>query len=503
MSLSAALHAVVATLRRRPSDLLPLYVLGAAAPAIARLFAFLGLGAALLSLRVTGRLGPAVAELTSRDLNAPDPNAEPEAFATWVEGLAPVLEPLFTPVAVGAVAAGSLLALLALVVLWAAASAGQIAACHARLRSERGLTAGIGGVRRRWPTFLGLYVLEGAIWAVVAGVAAVVVAIGFAVAPVLGVLVGAVAFLVSVAVVAAVRAVFALAPVAAIVDGAGVVGAVRGSGGFVRRNPIEAAGYYLIAVGALVGFWTGVAALSAVQAGSLAAPLAFLALSPALDLMKTGLYAEHRGTFDPPTTPAGSVRGQLAAGLRRGLGDLVGFVRGAPGVHVLAILLALAGVAAGWVGAEPFVGALETSIVSRLQDHVPPVAALAYFGNNLTVSLATAYSGLALAVPAAFSLWFNGVVVGALSRLEVDPAALAAFVAPHGLFEFPAILVSGALGLHLGRAWWRTWRGRASRPDLADALERAFWVLVGVGVLLAVAALLEGFFSPYYWRLFM
>lgn len=48
MSLPAALHTVVATLRRHPDDLLPLYVLGAAVPAIVRVFAFLGLGVALL-----------------------------------------------------------------------------------------------------------------------------------------------------------------------------------------------------------------------------------------------------------------------------------------------------------------------------------------------------------------------------------------------------------------------------------------------------------------------
>jgi len=38
---------------------------------------------------------------------------------------------------------------------------------------------------------------------------------------------------------------------------------------------------------------------------------------------------------------------------------------------------------------------------------------------------------------------------------------------------------------------------------LADTLERAFWVLVGIGMVLAVAALIEGFVSPYYYRPFL
>ena len=503
MSLSAALHAVLATLRRRPSDLVPVYVLGAAAPAIARLFALAGLGLALLYLEVTGRLGPVVAALASRNLDAPDPNAEPAAFQSWVDGLAPVLEPLFTPVTLGAVALGFLLTVLALVVFAAAVSAGQIAACHARLRGQRGLTAGIAGVRRHWLTFLGAYLLEVGIWAAVSLAAVVVVTVGYAVAPVVGILLGTFAFLVWFAVVALVRAVFAFVPAAVVVDEAGVVGSIRGAGGFLRRNPFDALGYYLIALGTLVALSTVVGVLTLLQAEAAATPIAILAVGPVLDLAKTGLYADHRDAFDPPSAPAASIRRQLSTGTRRGLHELAAFVRREPGVHVLAILIAVAGVAMGWLAAEPFVGAVETSIVERLADHVPPAAALNFFGNNLTVALATAYSGVALAVPAAVSLWFNGVLLGAVGHLEVDPTALLAFVAPHGIFELPALVISGALGLHLGVAGWRTWRGRASRVDLADALERAFWVLVGIGVLVALAALIEGFVSPYYWRPFL
>ncbi|MFW6000618.1 MAG: stage II sporulation protein M, partial [Halorubrum sp.] len=57
--------------------------------------------------------------------------------------------------------------------------------------------------------------------------------------------------------------------------------------------------------------------------------------------------------------------------------------------------------------------------------------------------------------------------------------------------------------VHLGAVSWRTFRGRASRDRLADALETAFWVTVGLGVLFVVAAVIEGFVSPYYWRPFL
>ena len=502
MSLSAALHGVVATLRRRPGDLLPLYVLGLATPAIARVFAFAGLGVALLSLSASGRLGPAVADLASRDLTPPDPNADSEAFAAWADGIGPALEPLVTPAVVVSLAVGFLLTLLVILALGPILAAGHLATCHARLRGRRGLTAGIAGVRRHWSTFLGLYVFEAVVWAGASLGVLVAVVVGSGVDPLVGALLGAFAALVWLAVVAATRAVFALAHVAVVVDDAGLLGALRGGLGFLRRRPIEAVGYYLIAVGSLLAVSALFGALTAVGAAAVG-PLLLLLVSPALDLLKTGLYADWRGTFDPPESPDRSLRGQLRAGLRDGFDELADFVRGHPGVNVLALALGVAGAAMGWMAAEPFVGASEASIVDRLADHVPPADALNYFGNNLSVALATAFSGIALAVPAALAVWFNGVVIGAVVRLEVDPATLAAFLVPHGIFELPAILVSGALGLHLGAAWWRTWRGGASRADLADALEGAFRVLVGVGVLLAAAALIEGFVSPYYWRLFL
>ncbi|HKJ59430.1 MAG TPA: stage II sporulation protein M, partial [Halobacteriales archaeon] len=437
------------------------------------------------------------------DLNAPDPQAEPEAFSAWVDGVAPAFEPLFTPVVVGTLAVGFLLTILALVVLGAMVSAGQIGACSGRLRDERGLTAGVAAVRDHSVSFLGLFVLEGVIWTVATLGAILPVAAGYAVSPTVGVLAAPFAFLLWLLVVLATRAVFAFAPVAVVVDRTGVVGSLRGATGFLRRNPVEAGGYYLIAIGALVGYSVVAGVLSLVEAGAAAAPVALLVVIPAIELVKTGLYADHRGDLAPPSAPGATVGEQVAAGLRRGLREMAAFVRGRPGVTLLAVAIGLAGFAVGWAAAGPFVGAIDASIAERLAEHVPPAAALNFFGNNLSVAVATAYAGVALSIPAALSVWFNGVLLGAVARLEVAPVALAAFVVPHGLFEIPAILVSGALGLHLGYAFWRTWRGGAGRTYLADELERAFWVLVGVGILLAVAALIEGFVSPYYWRPFV
>jgi len=503
VSLSAALHATVGTLRRRPAELLPAYALGAAVPAIARVATILGLGLSLFYLEANGRLRPVIAELTRTDLDVPDPELQPEAFAEWLQGVGAVLDPLFAPAALAVLAASLLLTIVLAVILAAAVSAGQVAACHACLRDRRGTVAMIGGVRSHWSTYFWAYVLEAIIWVAVSLGAFGAAAVGLAASPLLGAIVAVVAGLFWLLVMVPTRAVFAFVPVAIVVDDVGLLRAIRASAGYLRADPVGALGYFAIALGVLLAFSTVTAVLSLGQASAAVTPVAFLVIAPALDLLKTGLYDQHRGTFSPPNEPVGTVKQQVNGGLRRGLDWLAAFVRRTPGTHIVAIALLLSGFGLGWIWATPFVGSIETSIVHRLADHIPPAAALNYFGNNFTVAVSMAYSGVALVVPAVATLWTNGLILGVYARLEVAPALLAAFITPHGIFELPALVVAGALGLRLGLASWRTWRGGLTRADLADALEEAFWVLVGLGVLFAVAGIIEGFLSPYYWRLFL
>ncbi len=507
MKLSAAVTAVATTLRRRPADLLPFYVLGIAVPAITRVGTFLGLAVGYLYLETTGRLETVRGELASRDLSPPDPEAQPEAFAEWAADLDPVLEALFPPAVVGILAVTAVVTVIAALLLHVGVAAGQLAACDARLRDERGLSAGIAGVRRHWLSFLGLFVLEASLW-IVAALAAALFAGAVALAIVvltgetaIGVLAALLGFVLWIVVVAVVRGVFAFAPVAVVVDDGGIAGSLTGSLGFLRRRPVEAVFYYVSAIAAIVGFAGIFSLLSAGSAGSLGSLVVALVVFPALDLLKTTLYGAYRGSISPPSSPGRTLRAQLAAGVRRGLTELSTFVRDAPGVHVVTVAVTVAGFAAGWLLAGPFVGVVETSIAARLEGHFPPTAAIQLFVNNWTVALTTAYAGVVLAVPAAASLAFNGFAIGIYARLEVDLPELIAFILPHGILEIPAIVVAGALGIHLGVVAWQTIRGRLERSVAATELERAFWVLVGIGLVLAVAALVEGFVSPYYYRL--
>jgi uncharacterized membrane protein SpoIIM required for sporulation len=501
MDLSAAVTATTATLRRRPADLLPFYLLGTAIPVIARLGTFAALAGIYLHLELTGRLAAAGDALAG--VEPPPETQDPEALQAWADGLTPAFEPLLTPTVVLLFTAGVVATAAIAILAYAVVSAGQLSAVIAALRDEHGLVGGIAGARSRWLTFLGLYVAELLLWVGVVALGSIAVGAAFLANPFLGAAVAVGGLLVGFVALAFVRTLFAFAPVAVVVDDAGVVGGVEGAGGFVRSNPVDAAAYLVVAVGTLVAVASVASGSAFLGGGPVVALASAVVVAPALDLLKTVLYGDYRGAVDPVSPPEAGVRAQLVGGLRRGWRELVGFVRSTPGSHALALAVALGFGAVGWTAAAPFAEAVPTSIEGRLVGHVPPVAALTFFGNNWGVAIATAFSGVGLALPALSSLAFNGVVLGATAALEENLAALVAFVVPHGIFEIPALVVSGALGVHLGAVSWRAFRGRASREQFADALETAFWVTVGIGIVIAVAAVIEGFVSPYYWQPFL
>lgn len=185
MDLSSAVSAAASTLRRRPADLLPFYLLGTAVPVIARMGLFVALAGTYLHYELTGQLDDARRALTELDLTPPD-TQDPEAVQAWVETVAPALEPLASPTAVLLLTVGTAATLLLALLTYAAVSAGQMSAVAGRVRGRRGLTAGIAGVRGRWLTFLGLYVTEVLLWVGVSLLGGLAIGGAFLVNPFLG-----------------------------------------------------------------------------------------------------------------------------------------------------------------------------------------------------------------------------------------------------------------------------------------------------------------------------
>ncbi|THE64600.1 stage II sporulation protein M [Salinadaptatus halalkaliphilus] len=507
MSLSDSVAAVGAAFRRRPADFLPFYFLGAAIPAVVRVFPFVAIALSYVYLATTGRLEAFTEELTAIETEMPDPETEPEAFGDWLFEVSTAFEQILTPVVGLLLVSSILLFIVVYVVLDALVSATQLAACDGSLRDERGSVAGIAGFRQYGLQFLALYLLEIALWSAVfatVGIGTFVVAVVVgAASPLLAIPVVFLGLLFMLLLLAAIRALFAFAPVAVVVDDARTLESLSNTVGFVRGQPIDAAFYYALSVGSLLAISAVSGILALVDVVMTVSLLTIVVLFPALDLLKTALYSQYRGSLRPPATPERSVRSQFTRGCRRGWSEMVAFVRQTPLMHVAVVALGVVSFVGGWLAADPYTGVFPASIDARLESHIPPAAAIEFFGNNWFVAITTAFAGIALLIPALVSLVFNGVFIGAIARLETEPIELLAFIIPHGIVEIPAIFVASTLGIWLGLAWWRTYRGHADRESFADALERAFWVLIGVGLLLALAGFIEGFVSPYYFRLFL
>jgi uncharacterized membrane protein SpoIIM required for sporulation len=121
-----------------------------------------------------------------------------------------------------------------------------------------------------------------------------------------------------------------------------------------------------------------------------------------------------------------------------------------------------------------------------------------YVRNNIGIAFQCFAAGIFLGLGSIVVLLFNGVVIGAVvGYVAQTPSAvnLLGFIVGHGPFELTAIALSGAAGLRLGLgalvAGHRR-RGESLRLAARDAVH----LVIGAAVLLAAAALIEGFFSP-------
>jgi uncharacterized membrane protein SpoIIM required for sporulation len=121
--------------------------------------------------------------------------------------------------------------------------------------------------------------------------------------------------------------------------------------------------------------------------------------------------------------------------------------------------------------------------------------------HNTQVSIITLALGMTWGVGTILQLFYNGVIIGAISADYVmagQTRFLLGWLMPHGVVEIPAILIAGQAGLVLARAMigWGTrdafkMRLRAIRSDLMT-------LIGGVAILLVWAGAIEAFLSQYH-----
>lgn len=488
MRVSDAMTAGWRVLSDRPADVFPLYLVALGVLPVARVPVLLGVAITVGLLRVEGRIAPVVTELRRVDfgsLEAGNPESVPPALGEAVARLV-------TPETVLVLSVAVVLAVLVFVLARGVAAAVVRAGLYAAVDDRDPLTEGLAGADR-WRTFAGLVtirlltatiplvlLLSGGVALTTGGAAAV----GGVLVLLLGVLALPVGLVIQLLLV--------FAPVAAVVDDVGVIGAVRHSARFFRRNPLGAIGFVLVMAGLYVGAATMTGVLNLVGAGRVGG-LAFpLVVTPIIDAIGTALYADE----SPRVRDRPAARTRIIRGVRTGWAELVGFVR----THPVAVLLAGGlfglGTASGWFVTAPFGTRLSPPVEAESVFGAVPVGTFVNIAvNNWLVAAGGAFGGLGFGVAPVASMVFNGALVGALAGV-FDRIVFLALVAPHGIIEVPALAIAGGLGLHLGRVGSRAIRGQATAAEVGGELQRAMRVLVGLALVFLVAAFIEAFLTP-------
>jgi len=211
---------------------------------------------------------------------------------------------------------------------------------------------------------------------------------------------------------------------------------------------------------------------------------------------------DHESDADPrdgdpqPDTEKPAYRHQFVAAFRDGLSAVGEFIRAQPASMLAATVLFVGAAAAGWLLTAEFAVDLPAEEgVGDVFGAIPVGAFVMIAANNWLVSATAVFGGVALGVPTAVDMLLNGFIIGAVAGV-VEPIVFLALVAPHGIIEVPAILIAGGLGLHVGWTVFGVVRGTQSSADLAEVLRLAYRVLLGLAIILVIAAFVEAFLTP-------
>lgn len=171
---------------------------------------------------------------------------------------------------------------------------------------------------------------------------------------------------------------------------------------------------------------------------------------------------------------------------------------------IITLLLFFTTLTVGWFGASqnPQVGddlmkLFEKEVTNQMDSKDSFDIFTKLFANNLEACLLLFLGGASFGILTIFIMSLNGIVIGAIMEtISKDHSALfvAAALIPHGIFEIPAFILSGALGILLAQVLIAEWYGSGNAAHAATAYGRLF--LVVVLPLIFVAAAVEAFITP-------
>lgn len=119
--------------------------------------------------------------------------------------------------------------------------------------------------------------------------------------------------------------------------------------------------------------------------------------------------------------------------------------------------------------------------------------------NNIGVAVKSFVFSVTAGIMTVYVMFMNGALLGALSCLVMKgPSNMAyywALILPHGIFELSAIFIAGGAGLRAGKALLLPGQYKRKDAFIREAKE-AVMLMPGVVILLVLAGLIEGFFTP-------
>jgi len=158
----------------------------------------------------------------------------------------------------------------------------------------------------------------------------------------------------------------------------------------------------------------------------------------------------------------------------------------------------------GWVGTaqNPAVGEdlmklFEKEVAGQMDGTDSVDMCLKLFANNLQACILLFLGGASFGILTIFIMSLNGIVIGAIMEIvhqDHTPLFVAAAILPHGIFEIPAFILSGALGMLLARSLLAEWY--AGEDTAVDAHRFGWLFILYVLPLVAIAACVEAFITP-------
>jgi stage II sporulation protein M len=171
---------------------------------------------------------------------------------------------------------------------------------------------------------------------------------------------------------------------------------------------------------------------------------------------------------------------------------------------IITLLLFFTTMCVGWIGSaqNPAIGdqlmsLFEKEVAGEMSADNPVDMCAKLFCNNLGACILLFLGGASFGILTIFIMSINGIVIGAIMEIvhETHSALfVAAALVPHGIFEIPAFIISGALGILMAQGLIAEWYGDGDSAKEAGRYGRLFLFIVLP--LVAAAACVEAFITP-------